>query len=96
MQPMVMTYTSTLSKYRNTVNQRHPNDNNINKNRRRIQTLAGCGGRGTGGKRGSGRGGRGGRESVYRNPNSLCNNELQGTGINGNIIKVHPSYCFEQ
>ena len=52
MQPMVMTYTSTLSNYRNTANHRHPNTNNPNKTHRRIQTLAGRGGRG--GERGSG------------------------------------------
>ena len=49
MQPIVMIYTSTLSNYRNTFNQRHPNNNNHNKTCRIIQTLAGCGGKVIGG-----------------------------------------------
>ena len=57
MQPMVMKFTSTLSNYLNTVNQRHPNENNLNNNQRRIQTLAGRGGKGSGGVRGTGRSG---------------------------------------
>ena len=74
MQPMVMTYTSTLSNDRNTVNQRHPNTNNPNNARGRIQTLAGRGGRGRGGVRGSGHGGQGGRVLGSRNPNDHRDN----------------------
>ena len=75
MQPMVMTYTSTLSNYLNTVNQRHPNANNPNKTRNRIQTLADCGGKGRGGERGSGSGGQGGRGRRYGKPNACRNYE---------------------
>ena len=60
-QPMVMTYTSALSNYCNTVNHRHPNTNNPNKTRRKIQTLSGCGGKVRGEGRVSGRGVQGGR-----------------------------------
>ena len=96
MQPMVMTYTYSLSNYHNTVNQRHPNANNPDKNRRRIQTLAGRGGKGRGGVIGSGRVGREGRGRGYGNFNARCNDEWQFTVINGKMIKVHPSYRFEQ
>ena len=95
-QPVVMTYTSTLSNDRNTVNQRHPNTNNPNNTRRGIHTLADFGGKGRGRGRGSGRGGRGGRGRGYRNPNALCNDEWKVTGIDGRMIKVHPLYSFEQ
>ena len=89
MQPMIMAYTSTLSNYHNTFNQRHPNVNNPNKTCRRIQTLAGCVGKGRSGRRGSGRGGRGGRGHGYWNPNACRNDELKVTNINKKMIKVH-------
>ena len=54
MKTMIVTYKSNLSNYRNKVNQIHPNANNPNKTRGRIQTLAGRGGRGRGVRRGSG------------------------------------------
>ena len=75
MQPMVMTYTSTLFNYRNTVKQRHPNANNPNKTRRRIQTLAGFVGRGRGGVRGSRRGRRGRKGRGSGNTNDYRNDE---------------------
>ena len=95
MQPMVIMYTSTLSYYRNTVNQRHPNDNNSNKTRRRIQTLVGCRGKRRGGRIGSVRSGKGGVGRGSRNPSARHNYEWQGTDIDGKIIKVHPLYQFE-
>ena len=54
MQAMVMTYTSDLSNYLNTVNQGSINTNNAKKTCRIIQTLAGCRGIRRGGGRGSG------------------------------------------
>ena len=73
MQTMVMTYTSDLSNYCNTVNHRHPNVNNPNKTCRRIYTIAGRGDKGRGGGRGSERGVRRGRGRGYGNPNDCCN-----------------------
>ena len=96
MQPRVMTYKSTLSSYRNIVNQIHPNANNLNKTRRRIQTRAGPGGKGRVGERDSERGGRGGRGSGSENTNVCRNDEWQVTGIDGKMIKVHLSYSFGQ
>ena len=86
MQTMVMTYTSDLSNYCNTVNHRHPNVNNPNKTSNKIQTLAGSRGKGRGKVRGSGRGGPGGRGRGSVNPNALLNDEWQVTGIFGRII----------
>ena len=95
-QPMVMTYTSALFNYRNTVNQRYPNANNTKTTCRKIQNLAGHGGKGRGGIRGCGRGKRGGRGRGSRNPNARRNDEWQVKGINRKMIKAHPLHCFEQ
>ena len=92
--PMVIMYTSTLSNYRNTVNQRHTNDNNPKNTCKGIQTLAGCGGKGKDGGRGIRQGGRGRKRRGSGNPNDHCNDEWQVTGIDGNMIKVQPPYFF--
>ena len=73
-----------------------PNTNNPNNTRRRIQTLSGHGGKIRGGGRGSGWGGQGGRGRGSGNPNARYNDECQVTGINGKVIKLHPSYHFKQ
>ena len=96
MQPMVMTYISSLSNYRSTVNLRQPNANNPNKIHRRVQTLASCIVKVRDRVRGSGRGGRVGRGVESGNPNSCRNYECKVIGIDGKMIIVHPSYSFEQ
>ena len=96
MKLMVMTYAYALSNESNTFNKRHLNANNTNNTRRGIQTLYGRGGKGRCGGRGSGRGGRVGRRRGSGNPNACRNDSWQFTSINGNTIKVHPSYHFEQ
>ena len=65
--PMTMTYSSVPANYRDTVNQRFPNEYYVKSNNRRIQTTCYCGGRG--GRCGCGhqdRSGRGGRGGQYR------------------------------
>ena len=73
MQLMFLMYTSALSNYRNTVNQRHPDANNTNKIIRRIHTLDGCGGKGRGVGRGNEHGGQEGIGRGSGNPNTCCN-----------------------
>ena len=59
---MAMAYSSALENYRNTVDQRFPNEYNAKSNNRRIHTEYSFGGRvGRGGRVHQGRGGRGGR-----------------------------------
>ena len=58
--PMNMTYSSVIKNYRNTINQRFPNEYASKTNNRRIQTTASCGGgRGGAGRVHQGHGGRG-------------------------------------
>ena len=96
MQSMVINYISALSNYRNTVKQRHPKANNLKNTRRIIQTQAGRGGKGRGRGRGSGHGGGVQKGRRYGNPNDCCNDEWQVTGIYGNMIELHPSYCLNK
>ena len=79
--PMVMTYTSSLSNYRNIFNQRQPNSNNPNKTCRRIQTVAVSVVKGRGRGRGIGRGGQGGRGrgSVIQMIILMINGKLQAS-----------------
>ena len=88
---MVNSWSIALFNYHNIVNQGHPNANNPNKTRRRIQTLAGRGGKGRGWGRGGGRSGQEGRGRGSVNPNSCSNDKWQATGIDGNMIKVRLS-----
>ena len=94
MTPMTMTFTSAMSNYHNTVNQRHPDNANTNNRRNRhIQKYTtGCGGRGGRGGRGQGRG-SGGRGNNNKRTHT---DEWEVTGLNGQQIKVHPSYRLSE
>ena len=93
--PITMTYSSTLTNYRDTGNQRLPNESDAKINNRRIQTTASHGGRGVRGGHGhqghSGRGGCGvhGRGTVREK------DDREVTVLNVRTIRVYPAYRFE-
>ena len=92
--PMTMSFVSAMSNYHNTVNQRHHENVNTATTRRnhRIQNANRfTGGRGSGGGRSGGRGrGNGGGRGDHNK--CTCNDEWEVTGLNGQRVKVHPSY----
>ncbi len=96
MVPMTMTYASVLSNCRNTGNQRHPESLSTSTRRhRRIQnTNRFNGGRGGKGVReqGKGNGGRGEGGRGGNNNKRARSDEWRVTGLDGQQIKVHPSY----
>ena len=102
--PMTMTFASAMANYRNTVNQRHPdNANTSNRRNRRIQNAnrytggrgsrGGSGGRGGRGQ-GRGNGGKGGKGG--NNNKRARNDEWEVTGLDGQRVKVHPSYRLSE
>ena len=92
---MIMTYSSALANYRNTVNQRFSNESTVKSNHRRIQTkysLSDRGVRGVRGHQGCGRrNGRGGRGRVIVRIIFYWD----VTGLNEHTIRLHPYYRFD-
>ena len=100
MQPMVMTYSSALANYRNTVSQRHPTSTNTNPGHtcQCIESAGRCGGKGKGGRSQVGqdiRNGKSGRRGRNNPKGGRHNNEWQVTGLDGKTIRIHPAYRFE-